>query len=544
MGLVAANTVLTQDDVAIVTSSGKTVYLPTAVEAIRRNFIVKNGSSGDISVIPFGSETVDGTAGTVTMPALTSIWFYSDGSNWQVLSMSPLPTVVAQITQNVIADAVNSSTSNINSGATFNGAQATGTRTLGVAAIQVSLKTNQNCTVYVDQSPDNSNWDITDTFTYYYSLGGASWTVQAVSSYVRVRVKNNGASTATSVRLQTCLCPIVEAVPRALSASGNFKVAVNEFTGYLGSKVEVTPMGDMRVQVPSRLVGTPFAGTTLDTNFWVTTGSTGTGAASQAGGVATLTTGATADSVAILSTVRTGRYVAGNGLYYRSQVRIPTSTGTCVRRWGAFSATDGYFFEYDGTTLSIVTRKNGTPVTDTPVASGSFNGTVGSTYTLTTNLTTFEIYWTNKSVWFVINDDVIHKVTATTSGNAETQSLPIRMEVRNSGGNANVNTLECFVASISRLGPLTTETTYKYITANATTVCKYSPGRLTRILVTVGGGQNAIATIYDNTSAGGSIIALISTNAAGSFEFGCPFFTGLTIVTSGGSAPTVTVIYE
>jgi hypothetical protein len=72
-------------------------------------------------------------------------------------------TVFKAILQDVIADTGNSSVANLNAGATFTGV---GKTTLGVAGIQVSIKTDQNCTIYVDQSPDNSNWDIIDTITH------------------------------------------------------------------------------------------------------------------------------------------------------------------------------------------------------------------------------------------------------------------------------------------------------------------------------------------------------------------------------------------
>jgi hypothetical protein len=48
------------------------------------------------------------------------------------------------VRQNVQDSSVNSSTNNLSAGATFTGSSAT---TLGVNAIQVSLKTDQNCTV-------------------------------------------------------------------------------------------------------------------------------------------------------------------------------------------------------------------------------------------------------------------------------------------------------------------------------------------------------------------------------------------------------------
>jgi hypothetical protein len=88
--------------------------------------------------------------------------------------------------------------------------------TLGVAGIQVTLKTDTSCTVFVDQSPDGVNWDITDKYVYNPLKANFGLTVQAVASYFRVRVRNEDSIASTYFRLQTCLCPVVEAVPRSL----------------------------------------------------------------------------------------------------------------------------------------------------------------------------------------------------------------------------------------------------------------------------------------------------------------------------------------
>jgi hypothetical protein len=64
-----------------------------------------------------------------------------------------------QIKQNVTIDAGNSSVVNLEADATFTGE---GTSTLGISGVHVSLKTDQNCLIYVDQSSDGENWDVTD----------------------------------------------------------------------------------------------------------------------------------------------------------------------------------------------------------------------------------------------------------------------------------------------------------------------------------------------------------------------------------------------
>ena len=128
------------------------------------------------------------------------------------------------ITQSVVASASNNSTANLASLAAFTG---TGESTLSVAGIQVNFKADQKCTIQVQQSDDNTNWDISDNYIVDANTGDAR-TVQATASFFRVIATNNGGSSTTFLRLQVALCPIVEAVPRALTSLGNFKVSIAE----------------------------------------------------------------------------------------------------------------------------------------------------------------------------------------------------------------------------------------------------------------------------------------------------------------------------
>ena len=124
--------------------------------------------------------------------------------------------------QYVVTDSHNTSTTNLAVGNsyTFTG---TAISTLGVNAIQVTLKTDKNCILYIDQSNDGTNWDIVDTYKYYAITNNLGITVQAVGAYVRVRVVS--ASLTTSYfRLNTVLCPIVEALPRSLDSEGRLKI--------------------------------------------------------------------------------------------------------------------------------------------------------------------------------------------------------------------------------------------------------------------------------------------------------------------------------
>jgi hypothetical protein len=455
----------------------------------------------------------------------------------------------SQLSQNVTESPGNSSVANLNAGATFTGTKQS---TLGVAGIQINLKTDQNCTIYVDQSMDDvPNWDITDAFNYYASKGGTGFTVQATGKNVRVRVTNLNATTATTYfRLALVLCPIVESLPRALSAEGNLKVGVYEIEGDFDTRVEVTPMNALKVAQDTRLVGSAFSAG-FDTNFWMLTTATGTSTATVAARVLTLATNPTgvgSGNSVIVNSVRTARYSGGQPNYYRGVVRCPAVTGANTRRWGAFNANDGYFFEHDGTTMKVNTRK--ATVDGSAVASGSFNGTLGSTYTLDANVNTFEIHWTNRSAWFFINGVLLHKLSATTATLTATNHLQIGMECTN-GANTNNNTLEIWTSTILREGPLLNLPQSYRIAANATATLKAGPGNLHRVIVGTLNTTAGTLTLYDNTAGTGTVISVVSTQKVTqgnlvpiSLDFGgMPFNTGLTIVHAGGAAD-YTVIYE
>jgi hypothetical protein len=162
------------------------------------------------------------------------------------------------INQDVIASIINSSATALPFGGTFLGQ---GETTLGVNSVQVSIKADQNATVKVDQSPDGNNWDISDSYNYYWSLGGASWTTQAVNSYYRVHVANSGTGNMSYMRMQTALCPIVEALPRALTAAGNLRVAAEEFLPTFGESTKATPHNQLQIAQTYRLAGATFSGT-------------------------------------------------------------------------------------------------------------------------------------------------------------------------------------------------------------------------------------------------------------------------------------------
>lgn len=103
------------------------------------------------------------------------------------------------------------------------------------------------------------------------------------------------------------------------------------------------------------------------------------------------------------------------------------------------------------------------------------------------------------------------------------------------------------VTNTGNLTGLTTNTNpylYDNITGAATTVVKGTPGVIAGISINTGAAGTA--TIYDNTSGAGSIIAIVDTTALGYVNFaggnGIEAAIGITVVTSAASD--VTVFYR
>ena len=316
----------------------------------------------------------------------------------------------------------------------------------------------------------------------------------------------------------------------------------------LNKTVQVSPMRGLSVFDQIRLCGTPFHGATKDTNFWSETGTTANGSVTQGGGQVILATTTDSGSTAIYTSVRTGRYVSGSPNKFRAVVRFPdvgSAANNNVREFGAFTATDGFLFQLNADTLNIVVRKASTA--DQVIAKAAWTGTYAAAFTLNTNVHTYEIQWTNSSAWFFIDDNIVHTVSGTTSPSTSTLTFPVCARNINTGI-GSVLSLNVRTMAILRMGHETTVPIYKNITTSGgayplTTVCKYGPGTLHRITINTPTAASQTCIVVDNVSGTTPTIATIDMKALVSdFTFDCPFFTGLTIVTS--AACNITIIYE
>lgn len=98
-----------------------------------------------------------------------------------------------------IRSTVNSTTTLLTAGSTF-----TGTAELnGFNDVMVSVKTDQNGTLYMDFSPDGTNWDSTLSFAYDTARINAPHILVKGNRYYRTRFVNDAASDQTYLRLET-----------------------------------------------------------------------------------------------------------------------------------------------------------------------------------------------------------------------------------------------------------------------------------------------------------------------------------------------------
>ena len=316
--------------------------------------------------------------------------------------------------------------------------------------------------------------------------------------------------------------------------------------GYIGNN---TPLSDVRVAEATRVVGAQFSGTTVDSNFWTSTVAN-SATITQAASEITLTSGVNTAASAQLHSFRRARVIAGISQQWRGGIQvnnigIANNTRIWGIAWGATmpTITDGAYFKLSGTTFQVATLKGGS---ETAVSSGSFNGSTGTgangTYTMTTSAATYEIYYTQTAVQFVINGVLIHTVSASTTTWSNDINQHCYLSNINSGNTTSVS-LEARFSVIRRFGKAESAPTYARISTATTTILKYGAGMLHKIIVN--NPTNNAITVYNNSAASGDIIAIIDPDVSTTpfyLDYHVPFGTGLTIVTAGTAD--LTIIYE
>ena len=447
------------------------------------------------------------------------------------------------ITQSVHSDPNNTSSTNLVAGGTFTGVATT---TLGIVGLQWSLKTNENCTVYVEESDTGtSNWDISNHSDYIASKGGRGETVQATKAFWRIRVTNVSINTTSYFRLSGVLCPIAVPLPSALSDNGRLK-SESTLTGRENTDrhVWVNSTNELAISPVYRLVGTAFINGEKDPRFW-TDGSINSGTVTQTDGEVILSSSATLSGSAKYSSKRRGRFVAGSAQLFSGGFNFFTAgTAGNIRRIGAYDVDEGFFFQLVEDTFSIGTRLN---TSDTLVNSGSFNGNLGEDFCPVANTYyLFTIEYTPLAAFYYVNGVLLHKKSGAVQ--VGTMTLPITMESTN---NAATNTAVVFKTVgmyIARQGELKTNPIYYY----------HALGQETGVNLKIGAGKlhtiifnnvvrNTVITISDSiTGLTPTIIAHTAGDTRTSISaitVDAPFSTGLRLTVSGANA-SLTLIYE
>jgi hypothetical protein len=86
---------------------------------------------------------------------------------------------------------------------------------------------------------------------------------------------------------------------------------------------------------------------------------------------------------------------------------------------------------------------------------------------------------------------------------------------------------------------------YSHQNALGTTTVKSGAGLLHSLTINTKGATSNIATLYDNTSGSGTVIAVVDlTSQILTLLFDVGFNTGLTVVISGGTSGDITISYQ
>lgn len=276
---------------------------------------------------------------------------------------------------------------------------------------------------------------------------------------------------------------------------------------------------------------------TFNGDFWTQT-NVGSGTSGHAAGELVIGTGITANSSAILESKDVNRQMAGTTQYAIIAGRLSDNgVANNKRRWGIFDANNGFFFELDGTTLYVVSRKAGI---DTRTAHANWNGPAKDLFdpaTLLAKMNQYNLFFGGMSMRWHVNGQVAHGFGAGVLDAPLTEklSLPFRFESVNSGGQtADAKQLWRGV-SFHRVSPAQVSPRHKRMSTATTTTIRSGPGTLRRVVVNKGLTSAGTVTLYDNTDASGDIIAILTIPVAmepRAVIYELEFNKGLTVVTS------------
>ncbi|MDB5162336.1 MAG: hypothetical protein JWM52_844 [Candidatus Saccharibacteria bacterium] len=182
-------------------------YRDTFASPIALSQLVPNTQTLPFRIVSLNSASVTGTPALIGTQAGVAEFAHqaqgiSDGTYyWRKATVSATGAVSVGMTAPSIISTVNSTTANLAGAAVFTG---TSEDVSGYGAVQISIfSSHASATdgLSLQQSPDGTNWDITDTYTISATTSKVI-SLPAASQYYRL-VYTNGATLTTSLRIKS-----------------------------------------------------------------------------------------------------------------------------------------------------------------------------------------------------------------------------------------------------------------------------------------------------------------------------------------------------
>ena len=307
-------------------------------------------------------------------------------------------------TYNGITSTDNSTSTALGAGATWTGA---GENVVGYGSVVVASKSDVAGTLYMEFSPDGTNWDSSLSFVVAANVNEVH-RLSVTRAHFRVRYVN-GASPQTYFRLQSTLSnapPLTSALNSTVQSDADSlvtrSVLMGETDGGQFKFVPVTTEGHLEVAVHDPLL--PFGSVHVEkmspvfqvdgvyglNNSTSRVVISGTGTVAGANNLLISSTGTTIYSAATLQSRKRLRYRPGQGSIGRftSVFSAPATDSTLIAGLG--TSESGFYFGYNGTAFGVLHVTDGVreiqTFTVTTPSTGTQNVQVvldGVTYTVT-----------------------------------------------------------------------------------------------------------------------------------------------------------------
>ena len=310
----------------------------------------------------------------------------------------------------------NSSTTPLNASATFTG---TGKDVSSYPSITVALKTDQSGELYVEFSPDNTNWDSSLMFSITASVNEVH-RISVTRKYMRIRVVNTSVSNQTYLRLQTLLgsqqaltSPLNGTIQDDADSLVTRSVLMGQTDGGQWGYVPVSQEGHLEVALHDPLL--PFGSLHVenmtpifqtDAVYGLNEGQvssvvTGSGTATGTDSLFEVSTGTTIYSQGVLLGRKRLRYRAGQGVVARFTGVFTSPVANSYQLVGVGHAEDGVYVGY-GDTNDLTNTEFGVLYVNRGVREvKTLTVTTGATsvgnVTITLNGTAFTVAVTNSS---------------------------------------------------------------------------------------------------------------------------------------------------